>query len=478
MRPGVAWAIALAALLAGGAARAAERSGPIVLIVIDTLRADHLSCYGYPRPTSPEMCSLARDGALFVRAFTSRTETTPAIASMLTGLHPHRHGVQTLYLVLPEDMTTLAERLGGAGYRTGGFVSSFVMVRNFSGFDQGFEVYDDEVRTKEPFRENYERPARETVDRALAWLDGAGPRAFLFLHLIDPHGPYTPPQELVEKFALPDDGRELPADVRPYQRIPGVDHVSQYVGRYDGEIAHVDPQVGRVFSRLRERGWYDAATIALVSDHGESMGEAGQWFHHGNSLHRAEARVPLVIKWPRDAEAFPGAGARVTRAVSVGDLFPTLLAAAGLEGAPAPATDLRAALSGEPASGSPVSTYLPAEEGMMVAVRNETCGAVWLLPWQRFGEKDPGAAAERRAWLAQAAEGVGNASPACVARVVPEALPLLEDLLDYRLATPVVSRLDVLRPGQRSRFIEQREGEVVPLSEQEKEALRRLGYLE
>src|ERR1700687_1337152 len=199
-----------------------ESAGPIVLIVVDTLRADHVTCYGYPRPTTPSICRLAADGATFERAYTPRTATTPAIASLFTGLYPHRHGVRRLYQALPAEMQTLAERLHAGGYKTGGFVSSFVMVRDFSGFDRGFDVYDDFVATPETFRENFERGAHDTVDQALAWLRMVGPRAFLFVHLIEPHGPYTPPAPFAARFALPADGPRV-ADVPEYQKIPGVD---------------------------------------------------------------------------------------------------------------------------------------------------------------------------------------------------------------------------------------------------------------
>jgi hypothetical protein len=168
------WRAVLATLFALAAgcrpSEPAAAPGPIVLIVVDTLRADHLSCYGYSRPTSPAMCALAEDGVLFERAYTTRTSTTPAIASMLTGLYPHRHGVKELYYVLPPAMTTVAERLRAHGWATGGFVSSFVMVRDFSGFDGGFDVYDDDVRTRERLRQNYERSAADTVEHAIIWL--------------------------------------------------------------------------------------------------------------------------------------------------------------------------------------------------------------------------------------------------------------------------------------------------------------------
>ncbi|MGH7822127.1 MAG: sulfatase-like hydrolase/transferase, partial [Candidatus Binatia bacterium] len=231
----IAFALALASKSGCTARHADTASGPIVLIVVDTLRADHLPCYGYERSTGPEICALAADGVLFERAYTPRTLTTPAIASMFTGLPPHRHGVKQLYTALPEQATTVAETLRSGGFRTGAFVSSFVMVANFSGLSQGFEAYDDRMTEREAVYENYQRSAAETVRRALEWLDTAGPRSFLFVHLIEPHGPYTPPSPFFERFVLPAGGPKVPKKKLPErQRLPGVDSVAEYVGRYDG----------------------------------------------------------------------------------------------------------------------------------------------------------------------------------------------------------------------------------------------------
>lgn len=452
-----------------------------MLIVIDTLRADHVTCYGYARPTTPSICRLASDGVTFERAYTPRTATTPAIASVFTGWYPHRHGVRHLYQVLPAAMQTLAERFHDAGYKTGGFVSSFVMVRDFSGFDQGFDVYDDFVTTREASRENFERSARDTVDRALAWLRQTGPHAFLFVHLIEPHGPYTPPAPFAERFALPADG-QLATDVPDYQQLPDVRFVSEYVGRYDGEIASADHEIGRLLETLRTLRWYDAATIAVMADHGESMGEEGLWFQHGHSVHDAEAHVPLIIKFPTRPAPGPPPLARAGAPVSLVDVFPTLLTAAGMRdpAASPSAVDLWPVAAGQPRVAPPPLTELAAA-GLVIAVHGGECAGRWTIARKHLTPDwhlADGAAAPGWPAIAVAQPPVADAAEAaCRAKLAASVAPLATDLLTFQSAVPVVDRRDIQRPGAKSQFLARR-APATPLSENEREALRRLGYAE
>jgi arylsulfatase len=464
---------------------ASERwpQGPIVLVVVDTLRADHVTCYGYPRPTTPSICRLARDGVTFERAYTPRTATTPAIASVFTGLYPHRHGVRRLYQVLPLAMETLAEQLHQHGYKTGGFVSSFVMVRDFSGFDQGFDIYDDLVATREPFRENFERSARDTVDWAVAWLRTAGPHAFLFVHLIEPHGPYTPPSPFAERFALPADGPRA-TDVPGYQKIPGVSFVSEYVGRYDGEIAAADDAIGRLLETLRTFGWYESATIVLMADHGESMGEEGLWFQHGHSVHDAEARVPLIIKFAvHNPQAVPRAS-RVTEPVSLVDLFPTMLAAADIQTrvAGSSGVDLQTVAAGQPRTAPPPLTELQTPRGIVVALHGSECSGRWMIADTNLAADNGLAdttAPQRWNDIAVWGQRLPNtADRACQATLASAAAPLVNDLQTFRLAVPVVRRADIKRPGAKAQYLARRGVPVTPLSERDSEALRHLGYAE
>jgi len=201
------------------------------------------------------------------------------------------------------------------------------MMRDFSGFDQGFDVYDDDVQTPE-LDENYERDGVTSVARAVAWLRANGQHAFLFLHLIEPHGPYRPPSPYLERFALPATGR-APGAMPDYQRLPELRTVDEYVGRYDGEIAAADAALVSLFAALRAHGWYTSATIVLVAGHGESLGGEGQWFRHGESVYDAESHVPLIVKFPSGTSGAPEPGSHVSAPVSVIDIFPTVLQAAG-----------------------------------------------------------------------------------------------------------------------------------------------------
>ena len=378
-------------------------------------------------------------------------------------------------------MTTLAERLQAQGWATGGFVSSFVMMRDFSGFEQGFDVYDDDVRTRELLRENYQRAAVETVDRAVAWLGTHGPRAFLFLHLIEPHGPYTPPTPYLEQFALRAEGA-VPDQVPAYQRLPGLTTVNEYVGRYDGEIATADAQLGRFVAALRERGWYDGATILLVADHGESLGEEGHWFEHGRSLHDAEARVPLILKPARSANRAPAPGTVVTAPVSVVDVHPTLLNAAGLaSGDETTATnDLAVVARTGTRSGPPPVTWLEEGDVVSFAAHTDACTVRWSLPASPGDAADLFATSQPPGWL-QASRLMkvdpANTDGDCAQKAAGLVTPLIADRYAFRLTVPVAYRADMRDGANRTRFITER-AQAVPLSDHEREALRQLGYAE
>jgi arylsulfatase A-like enzyme len=477
-------AIALGAVLAlaAGCTRAPQdvARGPIVLVVVDTLRADHLPCYGYGRPTAPAMCALADDGVRFARAYTTMTTTTPAIASMLTGLYPHRHGVKHLYLVLPPAMTTLTERLHAGGWATGGFISSFVMVRDFSGFEQGFDVYDDDVRTREAVRDNFQRDAATTVEHALQWLRAHGPRAFLFVHLIEPHGPYTPPSPYLERFALPAAGPE-PAEMPDYQRLAGLRTTNEYVGRYDGEIASADAAIGRLLDGLRTLGWYAPATIVLVADHGESLGEEGRWFVHGTSVGAHEAHVPLVVKFPDGDAGAPPPRSEVSAPVSVVDIFPTVLRAAGVAAAddPAAASVDLAAIARGATRGAPPVTEL-AEHGLVtLALNGDACSVRWAVPAAAAAQNAAAFGPDTSAWFGlgqQVRPAPDGIDGGCAERTAGQAAPLIADRFRFRLDVPIVFRDDMSDGARRVRFIHERMHRPAPLADHELEALRRLGY--
>jgi len=255
------------------------RPGPspppsVLLITIDTLRADHLGCYGYARIKTPTIDRLASEGVRFENAYAQVPITLPSHAAILTGTYPMLNGVRDFTSPgLAANVPTLAEILRRNSYHTAAFVSSFVL-NSMWGLNRGFEVYDDSVDFDAPQAKNLsllERRGDRTVDRFLNWLKKRESKPFFtWLHLYDPHSPYRPPEPFRTRYSA-----------RPY----------------DGEIAFDDFQVGRVVERLRELGLYENTFIALLSDHGESLGEHGER-EHGFFVYNATLRVPLILKLP------------------------------------------------------------------------------------------------------------------------------------------------------------------------------------
>ncbi|HEY0781826.1 MAG TPA: sulfatase, partial [Thermoanaerobaculia bacterium] len=239
------------------ASRAPSTASPrsLLLVTLDTVRADHLGCYGYAQAETPALDGLARQGLRFADASSTVPLTLPSHATLLSGLLPPHHGVRANgggpY---PASRATLATRLASAGYRTGAFVAAFVLDHRF-GLARGFEVYDDDVARDPiaPWTLEAERPGDQVVDRALAWLGKTDARPyFLWVHLYDAHAPYTPPSPQRERHA----GRP-----------------------YDGEIAFVDSQVGRLLAAIERRGETGKTAVAVVADHGEGLGEHGEATH-------------------------------------------------------------------------------------------------------------------------------------------------------------------------------------------------------
>lgn len=306
-----------------------KRATPIILVTVDTLRPDHLPVYGYDEQTAPAISRLAESSVVFDLAFTTAPKTAPAYATMFTGVYPYRHGLRLLGQELHADNRTLAELLAAAGYATAGFVSSTVMIDRLSGLGQGFAAWDDHMPVRELHRANYERGARQTIDAVLDWLPKDDSAFFLFIHLIDPHGPYLPPPMFRVRFDKRQ-GRSLdPEEVPEFQRLPGATVIGDYVDGYDGEVSYADFEIARLFGELVGRGLYKPALIVFTADHGESFGEDGFFFRHGKTLHEVSIRVPLVIKPPGGRR--PGVPERHGGSVSLLDVMPTLLDYAGVE---------------------------------------------------------------------------------------------------------------------------------------------------
>jgi len=287
----------------GGLTPAADAAPPdVVLVTLDTVRADRMGFLGSKRGLTPTLDALAREGVVFEDAFAEAPLTTVSHATILSGLHPPAHGVEDFGMALPPVVPWLPALLRGAGYRTGASVGSIVLDPKgpiAPGFDRGFDAYDAGFERRrdgaDPYRTK-ERRGAEVVSRALAWLDRRGPgRFFLWVHLYDAHDPYDPPEPFASRYA----------------REP-----------YDGEIAGVDAVVGRLCDGLRVRGLWDGALVVVAGDHGEALGEHGE-ATHGVFLYDATIHVPLLLRLPRREEA----ARRVAARVSLVDVAPTVLEA-------------------------------------------------------------------------------------------------------------------------------------------------------
>jgi arylsulfatase A-like enzyme len=320
----------LAALLLAGCAVDGPEPRHVLLITVDTLRADHMSLYGYPRATSEYLEKLGAAGVVFERAIAQWPQTGSSFASLFTGRYPQTTGLtQGAAVELPGDHLTLAELLSDRGFATGAVVSNAVLRREL-GWDQGFDEYlqtwdlapgpiDDPVAYRQWIN------ARRVNELALPLLDRlrAAPRVFLWLHYSDPHAPYFLPEGVDNPF-LGDrwDDREAPAkiDRRVRARALGDNReLGYYVAHYDANIRLADQHIRQVLERARALGLLEDALIVFTADHGESLGEHNFYFGHGRLPYNASIHVPLVIVHPGAA-----AGRRVAAPVELVDLFPTL----------------------------------------------------------------------------------------------------------------------------------------------------------
>jgi len=293
--------------------RDARTRPPVVLISVDCLRADHLGAYGYDEDISPAIDAFAAESTLFENAVAVSSWTLPTHMSMFTGLNPSYHGVDRTRSLSPSTFY-LPEVLASAGYETTAVVSGAYVSQAF-GFARGFHRY---LSLKQP-------EASETIDEALSALDRSHHRdTFMFLHLIDAHWPYEPPEDLLAKLGpTPVNLPHLLDKVVTGAAPVGTD-VADLTRLYDGEIADIDRELGRFFAELKERGIYDDALIILTSDHGEAFYEHGHWAHI-TTLYEEMIRIPLIVKWPGREPA-----ARVSRYASQVDIVPTVLEAVDL----------------------------------------------------------------------------------------------------------------------------------------------------
>lgn len=300
-------------------------SGPgspnVIFLTVDTLRADRLPTYGYERMTMPRVAEFANEATVFTQAVVPRGLTRPSYASMLTGLYPFRHGVRRNEVVLHGDNVTLPEMLGRAGYTTAAFIANFQLLGDFSGIDQGFDLYDDDI-TGDDRGVTYERSAGPTLQPILRWLKNKpdGP-FFLFVNLVDPHGPYLPPPRFRSVFQSQETRLISKNDIPHYQRTDESVDFFDYSDRYDEEILYTDQVLGVLMDQLKASGEWANSLVVFTADHGESMGEHGLYFDHRLHVWEETVRVPLLVRLP-DQE---GGVASTDRLASPMDLVPTVL---------------------------------------------------------------------------------------------------------------------------------------------------------
>jgi arylsulfatase A-like enzyme len=351
--------------------RPADRPN-VVLITIETLRADHIGSYGYRRNTTPNLDRLAAQGARFHNALAQAPFTLPSIASLMTGRTPPGHGVRNHPAVLAPELDTVAERFRAAGYHTVA-MTRHTWLRPKSGLDQGFDEYHNNK-----FSAGLD--ARSLSLAAVDWLAARDPERpfFLWLHFLDPHLPYTPsyPYSVLYRDERADEpqvshlrsmmARETESfEPTPYADIAGgpyydlvfpqypdnevlldlafwrrtrgsiffggarysAEDVSELGDLYDGAIAYTDDNLGRILHSLEELGIAASTVVAITGDHGEAFGEHGLYFTHDFALYDELLRVPLVVRYPGTISP----GTKITRQVRVMDLAPTLLELAGVE---------------------------------------------------------------------------------------------------------------------------------------------------
>ena len=307
----------LACIVWLGASTLAALAAPpnVILITLDTVRADRMGFLGSKLGLTPNLDTLARESAVFTHAYSQVPLTAPSHATILTGTYPQFHQVNDFQVPLAQDLPYAPAILRARGYRTSAFVGAMVLDPHAGfarGFDRGFDTYDAGFHQAHPGEDRYyssERRGSEVVAHALAWLNQhpQGP-FFMWLHLYDAHDPYDPPEPYKSKYAA---------------------------APYDGEIAYVDSAVGKFLSDLRTRGLYHVALIAVMADHGEALGDHGE-DTHGFFLYDETIHVPLVIKLPgaalagKDSATKDSAGKKIENRVGLVDVLPTILQAAGI----------------------------------------------------------------------------------------------------------------------------------------------------
>lgn len=326
--------LALVTIWLAGCGQGTPAPPAILLISIDTLRADHLGIYGYERDTSPNIDAFFRDGAVYQRAYATGSRTPPSVASLLTGRYPAGHRVRLFYQKLPRRIGAIPDLLP-APWQKAGFVGNAVIADEAMGLGHRFDVFEDEVDRPALYTNNVERSAGPLTDAALRWLreerDPERPY-FLWVHYMDPHSPYLPPEGWArrgyahdaphwidpERLAKNNIQREEAKDGEPVDALVSLD-------AYDEEIAYTDHHIGRLLAAFEDASSRESSLVVLTADHGESMLEHQIWFVHGYQVYDEMVRIPMLV---RAAGVAPGPRERLASLV---DVLPTVLSHALVE---------------------------------------------------------------------------------------------------------------------------------------------------
>lgn len=305
--------------------RSVQEPRSVILITIDTLRADHLSSYGYARDTSPRIEGLAEEGVVFEQVFAQRGLTWPSLTSIMTSRYPSDHGVRDNGEWLSKSKVTLAEVLRDAGFETAAFLTNMTNAPH-RGFEH-LEVFpvDSELASRD-------RPTDLlATEAAVRWLEQVGERrVFLWLHLLGPHAPYSPPSEFTARFAQDDpsfDGEmDTLLEITSGDRDPRPGEIEAIQALYDAEVAFVDQLVGTVLDRVEELGLADTTLIVFSADHGEELFDRQRYFFHQCSIYDSVLRLPLILRFPQAIDP----GMRSDAIVQSLDIAPTIVELLGL----------------------------------------------------------------------------------------------------------------------------------------------------
>jgi arylsulfatase A-like enzyme len=420
-----------------------SRKVNVLLILTDTVRADHLSCYGYERNTTPCIDSLAAAGTLFERCQGQSSWTLPAMATIMSGVSPVAHGAgknSSGIHGISHDAPWLPIAFHRAGYRTAAFVNVMFMNEDF-GFHRGFQHFS----YRGVFSENSLRKAGPTVNDFLEWLDSEeddGP-FFAAVHFYDPHIPYRAPEPFNSLYTDPDYnglygdswGESVPEmmKVNSGEMVPDQSDIDNLVAMYDGELSYMDSQIGRLLAELRERGLSETTIVVVVADHGEEFYEHNG-IEHGRTLYQETTHVPLIISGP----GF-NYGGTVPQRVAQLDVAGTIAAAAGIEfEVIEPAVNLAGVI--EPSRSIPASGVLWRPQGDLVTIVSDGTKLIWSVEDDSLETYDL------------------TADPSESNSVEPA--PALLDAAEYYWATPPIG-----------------EAPIVDCGENEIRELRNLGYI-